>query len=87
MGGPSRPLMKPRWLGGPIEAMGFDEIVDFLVAIFIQHLCYQLHDCRECLAGWPSPGKDPAAIRYHSGENLRTSCKFGGGDVPTDRTG
>ena len=33
MGGPSRPLMKPRWLGGPIEARGFDEIVDFMVAL------------------------------------------------------
>ncbi|HEU0005314.1 MAG TPA: hypothetical protein VFS12_04920 [Terriglobia bacterium] len=35
--------MKPRWLGGPIEAQGLDEIVDFMVAIFIKQLCYQLH--------------------------------------------
>jgi hypothetical protein len=30
-------------VGGPIEARGFDEIVDFLVAILAQQLCYQLH--------------------------------------------
>jgi len=55
--------MKPRWLGGPIEAMGLDEIVDVMVAIFSQQLCYQLHEWHKFPAGWPSSAEERVAIR------------------------
>ncbi|MGH9426207.1 MAG: hypothetical protein ACRD2L_07885, partial [Terriglobia bacterium] len=59
-------------VGGPIEATGLDEIVDFMVAIFIQQLCYQLHARADSLARWPSSGKESGGCRiagsHHPGK-------------------
>jgi len=91
MGGPSRPLMKPRWLGGPIEARGLDEIVDFMVAIFIKQLCYQLHGWHG-IPCWMAIFKGKTDWRRIAGhlkhrENLRASCNFWWSILSTNRAG
>ena len=82
--------MKPRWLGGPIEARDFDEIVDFMVATLTQQLCYQLRGRLEFLTGRPSSSEQSASVLVQvrgSGENLRGSCNFWRSAMPVGPDG
>jgi hypothetical protein len=73
-GGPSRLLTKPRWLGGPIKAIGFDEIVDFMVAVLTQQLCYQPRKLLEFRSGWRSSAKNTGACRMAGQEDPGKIC-------------
>ena len=82
--------MKPRWLGGPIEARDFDEIVDFMVATITQQLCYQLCSWLELLTGRLSSSEQGAPGAFQNTfprENLREPCNFWRSATPIGQDG